>query len=102
MEDKDREKHQSQGFNVQHLSDGIPVSSISFSEPSLYFQITIVLSLILIFVHFVLLSVNHNLSSYQHADRHVGTFPHLLSLRVFKDKGHMTTCIFLVPTSDEQ
>ena len=40
--------------------------------------------------------------SYQHADRHAGTFPHLLSLRVFKDKGHMTICIFLVPTSDQQ
>ena len=37
MEDKDREQHQSQGFNVQQLSDGIPVSSVSFSEPSLYF-----------------------------------------------------------------
>ena len=35
------------------------------------------------------------ISSYQHADMHVATFPHLLSLRVFKDKGHMIMCIFL-------
>ena len=71
---------------------GIQPSFVTSFRVSIFtFNISISLHLFVISQSFQ----SKYISSYQHADTHVGTFPHLLSLRVFKDKGHMIMCIFL-------